>query len=239
MDLVRELVRLGRGARESVKIKVRQPIQKVLVDGNYEALISDLVPLVQEELNVKEVEFAKSLNEYMNFTLKPNFRVLGPLLGKNMGLFGKALKGLDASVVAPKLDAGETVVIDLGNGDTFEATSEHILVAIDSKEGFTVGVENNVFIILDTTLNEALINEGYAREFVSRVQQQRKANDFEVTDNIKICYMSDEEFAAGLKAHEDFIKSETLTVELDEKAHDLAEEFTLNGHDVKIYIEKA
>ena len=239
MDLVRELVRLGRGARESVKIKVRQPIQKVLVDGNYEELISDLVPLVQEELNVKEVEFAKSLNEYMNFTLKPNFRVLGPLLGKNMGLFGKALKGLDASIVAPKLDAGETVTIDLGNGETFDATSEHILVAIDSKEGFTVGVENNVFIILDTTLNEALINEGFAREFVSRVQQQRKANDFEVTDNINICYTSDEEFVAGLKAHEDFIKSETLTVDLCEKAHESAEEFTLNGHDVKIYIEKA
>ncbi len=175
MDLVRELVRLGRSARESVKIKVRQPIQKVLVDGHYETLISDLVPLVQEELNVKEVEFAKSLNEYMNFGLKPNFKVLGPVLGKNMGLFGKALGGLDANTVAPKLDAGETVAIELSNGDTFEATSEHIQVSIDSKEGFTVGVENNVFIILDTTLNEALINEGMHvslyLEFNSNVKQ--------------------------------------------------------------------
>ncbi len=239
MDLVRELVRLGRGARESVKIKVRQPIQKVLVDGHYESLISDLVPLVQEELNVKEVEFAKSLNEYMNFGLKPNFRVLGPILGKNMGLFGKALKGLDASVVAPQLDAGETVTVDLGNGETLEATSEHILVSIDSKEGFTVGVENNVFIILDTTLNDALIKEGYAREFVSRIQQQRKASDFEVSDNINICYDCGTDFEEGVEAYRDFIKSETLTITLDKKAHDAAEEFSLNGHDVKIFIEKA
>jgi len=238
MDLVRSLVKLGRGARESVKIKVRQPIQKVLVDGNYEELIGDLVPLVQEELNVKEVEFAKSLNEYMNFGLKPNFKVLGPILGKKMGLFGKALGSMNANEIAPKLDAGEAVTLDLG-GEAFEATSEHILVSIDSKEGFTVGVENNVFIILDTTLNEALINEGYAREFVSRVQQQRKALDFEVSDNIKICYDAADEFAAGLNAHSDFIKSETLTVELAKQAHDAAEMFTLNGHDVKIYIEKA
>lgn len=81
MDLVKNLVTLGRASREATRIKVRQPIQKVLVDGKYEGTISDVVDLIKEELNVKEVIFAKDLGEYMNFTLKPNFKVLGPVLG--------------------------------------------------------------------------------------------------------------------------------------------------------------
>lgn len=81
MDLVRDLVTLGRAVREEHDLKVRQPIQKVLVDGRYEDLISDLIPLMQEELNVKEIVFTKDLNEYMDFKLKPNFKVVGPLKG--------------------------------------------------------------------------------------------------------------------------------------------------------------
>ncbi len=238
MDLVRTLVGLGRGARESVKIKVRQPIGKVLVDGSYESIIGDLVPLVKEELNVKDVEFAAELNEYMNFSLKPNFRVLGPLLGKNMGAFGKALGLLNANEAAPKFDAGETITLDLGNGETFDATAEHVLVTIDSKEGFTVGMENNVFIILDTTLTEPLIQEGYAREIVSRIQQIRKGQNFDVTDNIRVIYECNDEFNAGIEAHKDFIMNETLTKSLEKVDHSDSEVFNLNGHDVHIYVEK-
>lgn len=84
MDLVRDLVTLGRAVREEHDLKVRQPIQKVLVDGRYEDLISDLIPLMQEELNVKEIVFTKDLNEYMDFKLKPNFKVVGPLLRDKM-----------------------------------------------------------------------------------------------------------------------------------------------------------
>ncbi|MDF2520525.1 MAG: ileS, partial [Clostridia bacterium] len=113
MDLVRDLVGLGRGAREQVRIKVRQPIQEVLIDGKYEEMISYLVPLIQEELNVKDVVFAKNLNDYMNFTLKPNFKTAGPVLGAKMKLMAPALSKLDAAVVAPKLEAGETITIDL------------------------------------------------------------------------------------------------------------------------------
>lgn len=173
MDLVRDLVTLGRASRESAKIKVRQPLQRIFVDGKYERLIAHLAPLIQEELNVKEVVFAKDLNEYMEFTLKPNFRVLGPVLGAKMRTFQKVLGGLDASVVAPKLEAGETVTIDL-DGEPFEISNENILVTVKAKEGFNVIMENNLFVILDTTLTQELIDEGLAREFVSKVQQMRK-----------------------------------------------------------------
>lgn len=240
MDLVRDIVGLGRGARESVKIKVRQPLQKVLVDGTYEATISDLVPLIKEELNVKEVEFAKNLAEYMNFSLKPNFRALGPVLGKNMGLFGKKLGELDANEWVPRVQAGEQITVDL-NGEDFTASEEHVQVNIAAKEGFTVNMENNVFAILDTTLNEALVHEGYAREMISRVQQLRKSHDFEMMDNVKIIYHADGDFAAGIEAFADYVKSETLALELV-KASDAdsvaGELYSLNDHDVKLSVEK-
>lgn len=240
MDLVRDIVGLGRGARESVKIKVRQPLQKVLVDGTYEATISDLVPLIKEELNVKEVEFAKNLAEYMNFSLKPNFRALGPVLGKNMGLFGKKLGELDANEWVPRVQAGEKITVDL-NGESFTAAEEHVQVNIAAKEGFTVNMENNVFAILDTTLNDVLIQEGFAREMISRVQQLRKNHDFDMMDNIKIVYHADAEFAAGIEAFGDYVKSETLALELvkaDEATGVNGQVYSLNDHDVTLSVEK-
>ncbi len=239
MDLVRDIVGLGRGARESVKIKVRQPIQKVLVDGKYEETISDLVELIKEELNVKEVEFAKDLSEYMNFTLKPNFRVLGPILGKNMGLFGKKVAELNANELISKVEAGESIDIDL-NGEIFKATKEHLLVNINAKDGFTVNMENNIFTILDTTLTEGLIHEGFARELISRVQQMRKNNNYQMMDNIKITYAADEEFSTGIKAFEDYIKTETLATEITLKGDSEfdGEVYNLNEHEVKLYVEK-
>jgi isoleucyl-tRNA synthetase len=240
MDLVRDIVGLGRGARESVKIKVRQPLQKVLVDGTYEATISDLVPLIKEELNVKEVEFAKNLAEYMNFSLKPNFRALGPVLGKNMGLYGKQLGELDANEWVPRVQAGEKITVDL-NGESFTAAEEHVQVNIAAKEGFTVNMENNVFAILDTTLNDVLIQEGFAREMISRVQQLRKNHDFDMMDNIKIVYHADAEFAAGIEAFGDYVKSETLALELvkaDEATGVNGQVYSLNDHDVTLSVEK-
>ncbi|BEP29481.1 isoleucine--tRNA ligase [Helicovermis profundi] len=238
MDLVRDLVGLGRSARESVKIKVRQPISNVLIDGKYESLISDLVPLIKEELNVKNVEFASNLSEYMNFSLKPNFRVLGPKLGKKIGMFGKKLSALDPSNAVAKLEGGEVLIFDL-DGETFEADKESIMINISAKEGFTVRMENNIFIILDTTLSEELIQEGYARELISRVQQMRKANDYEMMDNINIYYNADSEFEEGINKFKDYIMKETLAKSLEKSTDKEFEKYNLNDHDVMVFVEKA
>jgi len=238
MDLVRELVGLGRSARESVKIKVRQPIAKVLIDGKHEAVIDNLVPLIKEELNVKNVMFEKDLKEYMNFTLKPNFRVLGPILGKQIGLFGKVLSSLDASVVVPQLESGEEIVVELG-AESFTFNKEHVMVNINAKEGFTVKMENNRFVILDTTLNEDLVNEGYAREFISRIQQIRKSNGYEMMDNIHIFYNSTEEFTKAVEVHKDYIMKETLALSLTNSNDKIFEEFKLNDHVTNMMLEKA
>ena len=237
MDLTKALVALGRASREESKIKVRQPVSKVLVDGKYEELISDVVDLIKEELNVKEVVFAKDLQEYMNFSLKPNFKVLGPVLGSKMKLFAGALAKLDANVVVPKLEAGEKVSVDL-DGEAFEFDKDQVLINIASKEGFDVAMENNIFVILDTNLTEELVNEGYAREFISKVQQIRKASNFEVLDNIEIEFSSDAEIAKAIEVFADYIKTETLAVEI--KAVDSAEfeKYDLNGHETGIKVTK-
>ncbi|MCG8538642.1 MAG: isoleucine--tRNA ligase [Clostridia bacterium] len=237
MDLVRNLVKLGRASREAVRIKVRQPIQKVLVDGKYQELVSDLVPLIQEELNVKEVVFAKDLKEFMDFSLKPNFRVAGPKLGKNIKAFGSALGALDASVAAPKLESGEAITISL-NGEDFEVTNELVMVNISAKEGFTVEMENNLFVILDTTLNEELINEGFAREFISKIQQLRKNNSYEMMDNIKIYFDGDNEIAHAIDLHRDYIMKETLATSIERVSGKEIEKQDLNGHDTGIKLEK-
>ncbi len=128
MDLIRDLVGLGRGTREKEKIKVRQPLNEILVDGKYEDLIEDLTPLIEEELNIKKVTFVKDLSEYMNYNLKPNFKVAGPALGAKIKAFGGALAKCDPADFA----TGETVKMDI-DGESFDITPDMVDVKIDAK----------------------------------------------------------------------------------------------------------
>ncbi|KXG74901.1 isoleucine--tRNA ligase [Thermotalea metallivorans] len=237
MDLIRDLVGLGRAARAKEKIKVRQPIQKVLIDGKYEALIADLIPLMQEELNVKEVVFEKDLNTFMNFSLKPNFKVAGPILGSKIKSLGKALSELDAAEVAPKLEAGESIFLEL-DGEMTEIVKDYVQITIFAKEGFTVEMANNLFVILDTTLTQALIDEGYAREFISKVQQMRKNHDYEMMDHIRIYFDGDDEIAHAVEIHKDYIMHETLAVSIERVSDPTLEKQNLNDHDTGIRIER-
>lgn len=235
MDLVRDMVALGRGIREKERIKVRQPLNEILVDGKYEALIEDLVPLIMEELNVKDVKFEKQLDKYMNYSLKPNFKVAGPVLGKNIKAFGAALAAADAAAVVAELEAGGKYVLKVGDDD-MKIEKDFVDVRIDAKEGFAVAMENNLFVILDTNLDADLIDEGFARELISKVQQLRKQKGLEMMDNISITIAADDEISAAVKKHKDYIMKETLALELNEGA--APEEFDLNGHKTGIAVEK-
>lgn len=237
MDLVRSLVGLGRASRENVKIKVRQPLREVVIDGKYESKISHLIPLIKEELNVKEVIFEKDLSQFMNYSLKPNFKEAGSVLGAKIKSFGKVLSELDAKEVVEKLESGETLVLNL-NGEDTEIIKDYVLINISSKEGFNVIMENNLFVILDTTLTPELINEGYAREFVSKVQQMRKSNGYEVLDNINIYYDGSDEIEAAINEYEEFIKKETLTISIERINDDSIEKQDLNGQMTGILLEK-
>ena len=112
------------------------------------------------------------------------------------------------------LENGSSLTIEL-DGEKFEFNKDHVLINISAKEGFNVVMENNLFVILDTTLTQELINEGFAREFISKIQQLRKSSNFDVLDNIVIEFCSDDEIATAVEKFEDYIKSETLALEVN------------------------
>lgn len=238
MDLVKNLVTLGRASREAVKIKVRQPIAKVYVDSKIEPVMGDLTPLIEEELNVKEVVYSANLNEYIDFSLKPNFAVLGKQLGSKLKLFSSQLAGLDPKDAVEKLESGQHISFDL-DGEIYNVSKDDVLINIAAKEGFDVATENNLFIILDTNLTEELINEGFARECISRVQQMRKSKDLQMMDNIVINITGSEKFMNAVNIHLEYIKEETLALEIINQESENMTEDVLNGENVKIGITKA
>jgi len=234
MDLVRNLISIGRNVREEVKIKVREPLSEVLLDGKNKEIVSDLDVLIKEELNVKNVVYVNDLSEYMNFTIKPNFKTVGKVLGPKIKEFGNILENLNESDKT-HLYNGQDIIINL-NGD-FTVTSDMIDIRISSKEGFNVGMENNQFAILNTERTHELILEGLAREFISKIQQMRKVNDYEVIDRIHIYYEGTEIFKESITTFKEYIKNETLADLLEEKSN-LTDQYDLNGENAKIKIEK-
>ncbi len=235
MDLVRNLISIGRYVREETKIKVRQPLSEALLDGKNKDLIEDLVPLIQEELNIKNIVFVDDLNEYMNLSVKPNFKVVGKVFGPLIKEFQTKLEELDGDSIS-KLQKGEAITMNIG-GEDKEITSEMVEVRISSKEGFNVGMENNNFIILETTLTDDLILEGIAREMVSKVQQLRKSKDFNVADRITLYYNGDEMVDQCVSEFAEYIKNETLSLDIVKKDN-LTEKCDLNGHDCSIDVER-
>ena len=235
MDLVRNLISLGRNAREEAKIKVRQPISEVIIDASKQELIGDMTNLICEELNVKEVLFETDLSKYMNFIVKPNFKEVGKILGSKIKLFQEELTKLTLEEVN-KLRAGMDLEIMLDDSP-FVVNNTMVDIRVESKEGFNSTYEGNDFIVLNTTLTKNLLNEGLARETVSKIQQIRKNNDFDVADRVKIYYESDEDYTNDIKDYIDFIKDETLAVEFI-KTNNLTDTYDVNDYKVSFKVEK-
>ena len=235
MDLIRSLISIGRYVREETKIKVRQPLSEALLDGKNKELISDLVSLIEEELNIKKVVFVDDLNEYMNLSVKPNFKVVGKIFGPLIKEFQTKLETLSSEEIN-NLQKGQSIKMTIGSEEK-EITPEMVDIRISSKEGFNVGMENNNFIILDTTLTDDLILEGIAREMISKVQQIRKNKDFNVADRITLYYNGDEDIDKCITKFSDYIKNETLSLEIVKKDN-LQEEYDLNGNNCYIDVER-
>ena len=235
MDLVRDLISLGRNVREEAKIKVRQPISEAILDGKNKNIIGDLTELIKEELNVKEIKFADDLSIYMNYEVKPNFKVCGPLLGSSIKSFQGYVKNFNYGDIK-NLEEGNKVKINL-DGKEITITYDMLDVRITSKEGFNSTHEGNNFIVLNTTLNKDLINEGIARELISKIQQLRKNKDFNIVDRINIYYSHNDEIEEAIEEYRDMIMKDTLAEQIDER-NDLTEEFNINGIEVKLDVAR-
>ena len=235
MDLVRDLISLGRNAREEAKIKVRQPISEVIIDSKNKKIISDLVELIKEELNVKEVVFEDNLGTYINFIVKPNFKEVGKILGPKIKEFQEVLSKLSMDEVN-KLRNDEGVVVTL-SGEEFTIEPGMVDIRVESKEGFDATYKDNNFIVLNTTLTSELVNEGLARETISKIQQIRKNNGFEITDRVKVFYEGSKEYTNAISEFITNIMDETLAVEFNE-ASDLTDSYDINEYKVKIRVDK-
>ena len=229
MDLVRTLVGLGREARENAKIKVRQPISEVLIDVKYKSLIGDMVELIEEELNVKEVKFIDDASEYMTYVVKPNFKVAGPIFGPKIKEFANMLYDFD-----PKTIDGAKIKI---GDDEFTLSSDLVEIKVNSKEGFDVSAEDNKYIILNTVLTKDLIDEGYAREIVSKVQQERKNQNLDIVERINLYFSADDEIKETIKNYKEYIMNEILSLDIKEKDN-INDKFDINGHEVYLEIER-
>ena len=235
MDLVRELISLGRNAREEVKIKVRQPLSEVILDGKNEDLIGDLVQLIKEELNVKTVTFASDLSVYMNFEVKPNFKICGKMFGPHIKEFQQKLTTLSDEDIATLNDNG-SIKMEIDHEEV-EVVPEMVEIRISSKEGFNASHEGNQFIVLNTTLTEELLHEGVVRELISKVQNLRKAKDFDISDRIHLYYHANSDFEEAIRDFKELIQDETLAISMESKENS-GEVYSLNGIDVQFDIEK-
>ena len=234
MDLVRDVCSLGRFAREEVNIKVRQPIQSLILPKSDEMIIGDLLPVIQEELNVKEVQFKPDMTDYLEYVVKPNFQVLGKTLGPKIKELQQVISKLTSQEIAKISEAGLTVKLD---GEDFELTSENTIISIKQKEGYASTSNNRTIVVLETELTEELILEGLAREFVRKVQSLRKEADFVITDHIKVYYNGTEQIDKMFELYKDYVMGEVLGDELI-KDDSLTEKYPLNDEESAIKVER-
>ncbi len=237
MDLAYNIVELGRSARNSANIKNRQPLLKMLI--SVDTLPEYYGNIIKEELNVKEVELGAEMSEYVNFDIKPNLPVLGKTYGKYIPKIKAEIAKINPLDLANKVKSGEGYVIMLDEDLELELNSENVLITMDGKEGYSFAGKGTIGVVLETTITEELRKEGILREVLSKVQTTRKDSGFEVMDNINIYVSGDEDVLSVIKANEEQIKNDTLALKVNYKENENAQEVSINGQKISMFIEKA
>ena len=238
MEALLEVVQLGRACRNAASMKVRQPAARLFVKGA--SFHEAYQVLCEDELNVKQVIFTDSARDYTTHKLKPQLRTLGPKYGKLLGKISQQLAQMDGNDVVEAFERGEQVAFEV-DGTAVTLSKEDVLTEPMQKEGFTALEDKGVTVVLDTTLTPELVQEGYAREVISKIQTMRKDTDFEVTDRIDVRYSCGDTLASAIDASREMIMNGVLALTLDrEEADDsfIAKEWDVNGEKAVISIRK-
>ncbi len=218
MQLAREISSLGRAARMNAKLKVRQPlslVEVVLAEPDHIEWLKSHAVLVAKELNVLSVDFTLEAEEYISFEVKPHFKRLGPLLGKDMPEVKKLLSVADGGILLKELETEGSTKIRLADGRDVELTHEHLEVGITAKEGWAAAQGKKCVVVLATELTPQLIQRGKVNDLVRLVQEKRKAMDLDYTDRIHVGVVTDDkELKQGIDDNRDFIQNETLAERL-------------------------
>ena len=237
MDEVLKIVVMGRAARNTANIKNRQPIGKMFVKADH-ALSDFYQEIIEDELNVKAVEFTDDVRDFTSYSFKPQLKTVGPKYGKQLGGIKAYLSGLDGNEAMDTLKADGTLTFDV-DGTTVTLTEDDLLIEMAQKEGYVSEADNYVTVVLDTNLTEELLEEGFVYEVISKIQTMRKEAGFEVMDHIKVSVNGNQKVADIVLSNKDQIAGKVLADEIVTDA-DLAvrKEWNINGEKVTIGVEK-
>ncbi len=237
MEEVLDIVVLGRACRNTANIKNRQPIGKMYVKAETE-LKEFYKDIIADELNVKTVEFTDDVSSFTSYSFKPQLKTLGRRFGKNIGLVKNILAEIDGNKAMNELNATGTLKINVDGVDE-ELTKDDLLIEAAQSEGYVSDSDYGITVALETTLSDELIEEGFVREIISKIQTMRKDSGFEVMDNIKIYESGSEKIKAVMEKNADTIKSETLAKDIifgETGAN--SKEWNINGEKVTLGVEK-
>jgi len=244
MDEVLKIVVMGRACRNSANIKNRQPIGNMYVKAP-NVLPEYFVEIIEDELNVKKVNFTEDVSAYTSYTFKPQLRTVGPKYGKFLGQIQKALAELDGNKAMAELKADGVLTLPSVSDDV-KLSEEDLLITMTQMEGYVTEGDNTVTVVLDTNLTPELVEEGFVRELISKIQTMRKEAGFEVMDKISIYYHADEKVADIFHKYGNDIMGDVLGTEVVAEADSFdsgengiyCKEWNINGEKVLLGVKK-
>ncbi len=236
MDAVLKTVVLGRAARNTANIKNRQPIGTMFVKAPF-TLDEFYREIIEDELNVKKVQFTEDVREFTSYTFKPQLKTVGPKYGKQLGGIQKYLAQIDGNAAMDQLKTEGSLAFDV-DGVEIRLAEEDLLITMAQKEGYVAEADGGVTVVMDTNLTEALIEEGFVYELISKIQTMRKDSGFEVMDHIRISFTGNDKITAIVKKNQDAITDKVLADEVLTNDCSIAKEWNVNGEKVTIGVEK-
>ena len=237
MEHVLDLVVMGRACRNASNIKNRQPIGKMFVKADFD-LPEFYQEIVADELNVKNVKFTDDVRDFTSYSFKPQLKTVGPKYGKMLGGIKAALNDIDGNAAMDELNATGALKLDV-NGQEIELFKEDLLIDTAQIEGYESVNDNGITVVLDTNLSPELLEEGFVREIISKIQTMRKEADFEVMDRIKVTYEGSEKAEAVFEKNNTLIAGEVLADEVVKaQPAGYVKEWKINGEAVTMGVEK-
>ena len=237
MDAIRKVVILGRAARNEANIKNRQPLSKLFIQTDNK-INADYVNIILEELNIKDVELTKDASGFISYNFKPQMRTMGPKYGKLMRPIFDEIAKMDGAEVMETLNSDKPICLNV-QGTDVEVFKDDVLIDTQQKDGFVSASDAGFTVVLDTNLTDELIEEGFVREIISKIQTMRKDSGFEVTDRISVVFDGSDKIAKIFAANDAEIKSQTLADSIDAGDAKDGKNWNVNGEKVDIAIQKA
>ena len=228
MQAVLQIVTMGRAARNGSGLKIRQPLRRMYVKADV-PLGEEFIAIIADELNIKEIELIGDASGFVSYTFKPQLKTLGPKYGKQIGEIREALANLDGLAAKAQLDETGELILALSGG-SISLTEEDLLIEHSQREGLHTLSEQGFTVAIDTELDEALIEEGFVREVISKIQTMRKEADFQVTDRIRVTLAGSDRVAEVIAKNFAEIAGEVLATSIEETQPDgFVKEWDVNG----------